>query len=127
MRDRREFKDASAWFTEALSLDHNDLDTHILIGNMHMLKHEYHPAKKRFEEMSKKDNGEKVRHPRAVHNVLVVDLSLCFSSVQCHRTNTLCLHSATFSCKKPDMRHKTKLARFSLVDWTVTPKSVHPT
>lgn len=67
MRDRRDFKEAHVWFTEALSIDQNDLDTHTLIGNMLMLKHEYHPAKKRFEEMAKKENGGKVRLRRLLH------------------------------------------------------------
>uniref|UniRef100_A0A1I7XTC8 TPR_REGION domain-containing protein n=1 Tax=Heterorhabditis bacteriophora TaxID=37862 RepID=A0A1I7XTC8_HETBA len=57
-RDRGQIYESSVWFKEAMSVNQANCDAWTLIGNLHMAKHEWGPAQKKFEhilKMSKDD------------------------------------------------------------------------
>ncbi|CAI4231970.1 unnamed protein product [Auanema sp. JU1783] len=52
-RDRGQIYDASVQFKEAMSINPGHADAWTLIGNLHMAKHEWGPAQKKFEHILK--------------------------------------------------------------------------
>ncbi|PAA71304.1 hypothetical protein BOX15_Mlig004403g1, partial [Macrostomum lignano] len=50
-RDRGQIYSASDWFKDALNVDQEHPDAWTLIGMLHMSKHEYGPAQKKFERI----------------------------------------------------------------------------
>ncbi|KAJ1371510.1 hypothetical protein KIN20_033475 [Parelaphostrongylus tenuis] len=50
-RDRGQIYESSVWFKEALSVDPKNADSWVLIGNLHMSKHEWGPGRKKFEHV----------------------------------------------------------------------------
>ncbi|VDL77424.1 unnamed protein product [Nippostrongylus brasiliensis] len=57
-RDRGQIYESSVWFKEALSVDQNNADSWVLIGILHMSKHEWGPGQKKFEQVLNKMDKE---------------------------------------------------------------------
>ncbi|KAK5974817.1 RNA polymerase-associated protein CTR9 [Trichostrongylus colubriformis] len=57
-RDRGQIYESSVWFKEAMSVDQNNADSWVLIGNLHMSKHEWGPGQKKFEQVLNKMDKE---------------------------------------------------------------------
>ncbi|XP_050409526.1 RNA polymerase-associated protein CTR9 homolog [Patella vulgata] len=50
-RDRGQIYEASDWFKEALQINQDHPDAWSLIGNLHLVKHEWGPGQKKFERI----------------------------------------------------------------------------